>query len=128
MMSTEPSAWRSTAGLRTGSRTRPAGFEATGKLITVLAPASARYLNGNGYLIPDPSGRHPACAGLGPEQHRRTRHRDASAVGPARPLSQPAAWRRLVTCIDTREPVCVRSSIAITKHTRSGWELARSCA
>jgi hypothetical protein len=37
----------------------------TGKLITVLASASARYLNGDGYLLPDPSGRHLLVLGFG---------------------------------------------------------------
>lgn len=38
---------------------------ATGKLITVLASASARYLNGDGYFLPDPSGRHLLVMGFG---------------------------------------------------------------
>jgi len=37
----------------------------TGKLITVLASASARSLNGDGYLVPDPSGRHLLVLGFG---------------------------------------------------------------
>jgi hypothetical protein len=37
----------------------------TGKLITVLATASARTLSGDGYLIPDPSGAHLLVLGLG---------------------------------------------------------------
>jgi hypothetical protein len=37
----------------------------TGKLITVLATASARYLNGDGYLVPDPSGGHLLVVGFG---------------------------------------------------------------
>ncbi|HEX9518526.1 MAG TPA: hypothetical protein VF940_20395 [Streptosporangiaceae bacterium] len=36
----------------------------TGKLITVLASASAQYLNGEGYLVPDPSGRHLLVPGF----------------------------------------------------------------
>jgi hypothetical protein len=38
---------------------------ATGKLITVLASASARYLSGDGYLVPDPSGSHLLVLGFG---------------------------------------------------------------
>lgn len=37
----------------------------TGKLITVLASASARSLNGDGYLVADPSGRHLLVLGFG---------------------------------------------------------------
>ncbi len=37
----------------------------TGKLITVLASASAPYIDGNGYLVPDPSGRHLLVLGFG---------------------------------------------------------------
>jgi hypothetical protein len=37
----------------------------TGKLITVLASASARSLNGDGYLIPDPSDGHLLVLGFG---------------------------------------------------------------
>jgi hypothetical protein len=38
---------------------------ATGKLIKVLATASAKYVNGDGYLLPDPSGRHLLVLGFG---------------------------------------------------------------
>jgi hypothetical protein len=38
---------------------------ATGKLIKVLASASAPYLEANGYLVPDPSGRHLLVLGFG---------------------------------------------------------------
>lgn len=38
---------------------------ATGKLITVLATSTAKYVDGNGYLVPDPSGRHLLVAGFG---------------------------------------------------------------
>ncbi len=38
---------------------------ATGKLLSVLASSSARYLDGDGYLIPDPSGRHLLVLGFG---------------------------------------------------------------
>jgi len=37
----------------------------TGKLITVLASASARSLDAGGYLVPDPSGRHLLVLGFG---------------------------------------------------------------
>jgi hypothetical protein len=38
---------------------------ATGKLLTVLASASARDLSGDGYLLPDPSGWHLLVLGYG---------------------------------------------------------------
>jgi hypothetical protein len=73
----------------------------TGKLITVLASAAARSI-GDGNLLPDPSGRHLLVVGFS--------NTNTAVLDIAKhrlsvlhvPLSQPAAWRRLVTCMDIR--------------------------